>query len=188
MLTRRSVLRGLGGGALLAAADAHAIPVASDTGMSASPALLAAVRALASVREGQGSGSVYIVYAPWCRVSPDIYRMTRAYLPSLRLNWIPFSGGQPEGKQGTEYLLRSGDPKAIPDSFVKLRPYAVIPATPLSDTQDAAVNAMLKIFYRDIGYGLLTPTLFYAFDTDRVRVIRGLPSPEGLAKVAASAS
>lgn len=157
---------------------------AAEPGISAAPDLLAAVAGLRGVAEGSGRGTMHVLYAPWCPVSPELYRDTRAFTPRMRINWIPFSGGQPEGRIGTEFLLRSGSPSDIPNSFTTLRRLQPIEATPLADAQDAALAAIMPLYYRDAGGALSTPTVFYRMAGDRVRVVKGAPQPQHIEQIA----
>ncbi|MCS4089803.1 hypothetical protein [Rhizobium sp. BK176] len=177
------------GTAALAAGLATAREATAEPGISAAPDLYAAVTGLRGVSEGSGRGTMHILYAPWCPRSPELYRDTRAFLGRLRVNWIPFAGGQPEGRTGTEFLLRSGQPSDIPNSFTTLRPLMPIASTPLSDAQDAALQAtVLPRYYRDAGGSLYTPTIFYSMAGDRIRVVKGAPQPQHIEQIALLAS
>jgi len=166
-MDRRSFL------AILAAAAVPS-PAFAEPGVAASPQLLSAFRSVRGIEEGRGPATLHILFAPWCHVSPQMYRDSRPYLSALRLRWIPFSGGQPEGKDGTERLLRDGTPSGVPQSFVPIQPLAVRPPTPLADAQDAAVAGLIEPqVLRDSGMGLVTPTLAYGFGEGRVRLVRG---------------
>jgi hypothetical protein len=164
---------------LVATRDAFAEP-----GISAAPDLYAGITSLRSVSEGAGRGEMHILYAPWCPVSPELYRNTRTFTGRLRINWIPFSGGQPEGKVGTEFLLRSGSPSDIPNSFTTIRRLEPISFTPLADAQDAALDAVMPLYYRDAGGSLRTPTVFYRMAGDRIRVVKGAPQPHHIEQIA----
>ncbi|MBY3151015.1 hypothetical protein HFO56_01035 [Rhizobium laguerreae] len=173
------------GSAALAAAFACIGEASAEPGISAAPDLLSAVMGLRGVSEGAGRGTMHILYAPWCPRSPELYNDTRAFLGRLRVNWIPFSGGQLEGKTGTELLLRSGSPSDIPNSFTMLRPLKPIASTPLADAQDAALNgAVMPLYYRDAGGSLYTPTVFYSMPGDRIRVVKGAPQPQHIEQIA----
>jgi hypothetical protein len=177
------------GSAVLAAGLATVREASAEPGISAAPDLYAAVAGLRGVSEGSGQGTMHILYAPWCPRSPELYRDTRAFLGRLRVNWIPFSGGQPEGKTGTEFLLRSGQPSDIPNSFTTLRPLQPITATPLADAQDTALNnAVMPLYYRDAGGSLYTPTIFYSMAGNRIRVVKGAPQPQHIDQIARTAS
>jgi hypothetical protein len=177
------------GSATLAVGLAAVREAWAEPGISASPDLYAAVSALRGVSEGSGQGTMHVLYTPWCPLSPDLYRDTRAFLGRLRVNWIPFAGGQPEGRTGTEFLLRSGQPSDIPNSFTTLRPLQPIAATPLSDAQDAALQSnVLPRYYRDAGGSLRTPTIFYSMAGDRIRVVKGAPQPQHIEQIAILAS
>lgn len=177
------------GTAALAAGLAAAREASAEPGLSAAPDLYSAVTGLRGVSEGAGQGTMHILYAPWCPRSPELYQNTRAFLGRLRVNWIPFSGGQPEGKTGTEFLLRSGQPSDVPRSFSTLRPLQPIAATPLADAQDAALSAsVLPLYYRDAGGSLYTPTIFYSMPGDRIRVVKGAPQPQHIEQIALVAS
>lgn len=156
----------------------------AEPGISAAPDLFAAVSGLRGVSEGAGRGMMHILYAPWCSVSPQLYRDTRPFAGRLRINWIPFSGGQPEGKVGTEFLLRSGSPSDIPNSFTAIRPLRPIASTPIADAQDSALDAIMPLYYRDAGGSLSTPTIFYRMAGDRIRVVKGAPQPHHIEQIA----
>lgn len=165
-----------------------ASPAVAEPGVSASPALLEAVAALGGVEEGRGRGLIHVLYAPWCHLTPSLYADTRALLERVRFRWAPFSGGQPEGRIGTERLLASPRPGMIERSFVPIAPSTFSGPTPLADAQDAAVAAMEPIFARDVGLGIVTPTLFFDRGGDRARVVRGAPDYPVLETMAALAS
>jgi hypothetical protein len=156
----------------------------AEPGISAAPDLLAAVSGLRGVSEGSGRGTMHILYAPWCPVSPELYRDTREFIGRMRLKWIPFSGGQPEGRVGTEFLLRSGSPSDIPNSFTTIRRLQPIDDTPLADAQDAALSTVMPLYYRDAGGSLSTPTIFYRMAGDRVRVVKGAPGRHHIEQIA----
>jgi hypothetical protein len=148
--------------------------MARDVGRSVGPALLGALAALQSVREGNGRGTINILFAPWCHVSPTLWGVTRGFLNEVSLNWIPFSGGQPEGKLGTEQLLQAGTPSALSSSF--LSPGSVpsfSSPTPLSDAQDARMRSVERVIVSETGQPLTTPTLVYRRFDDRHRAILG---------------
>lgn len=163
---------------------AETAPALAEPGISASPELFSAFTGLRGVTEGAGRGTMHILFAPWCPVSPELYRDTRPYLGKMRINWMPFSGGQPEGRYGTEYLLRSGHPSDIPNAFTRIHEVKPIQNTPLSDGQDAALAAMMHLYYRDAGGSLRTPTVFYRLAGDRIRVVKGAPQPHHIAQIA----
>jgi hypothetical protein len=117
-------------------------------------------------------------------VTPILYRDSRPFLSRLKLNWIPFSGGQPEGRSGTELLLRSGSASDIPRYFTRLQRTPSLDLAPLADAQDAALHALMPLYYRDAGGGLSTPTLFYRLAGDRIRLVKGAPSPAHLEQIA----
>lgn len=174
--------------AAAAAAPASAFAAALP-GIPASPQLLDAFRSVRGIEEGSGAGTLHILFAPWCHVSPMMYRYSRAYLSQIRLRWIPFSGGQPEGSEGTERLLASGTASAVQQSFVPLQPLAVQPATPLADAQDAAVAARIEpLVLRDSGRGIVTPTLAYGIGDGRARLVRGGLHQEDFATIGRVAS
>lgn len=163
-------------------------PAFAEPGISAAPDLFAAFTGLRGVSEGSGRGTMHVLYAPWCPISPELYRDTRAFTGRLRINWIPFSGGQPEGKVGTEFLLRSGSPSDIPNSFTTIRPLQPIASTPLADAQDAALDAVMPFYYRDAGGSLMTPTVLYRMAGDRIRIVKGAPQPHHIEQIALVAS
>jgi hypothetical protein len=160
----------------------------AEPGISAAPDLFAAITGLRGISEGSGRGTLHILYAPWCTMTPTLYEHTRAYLSRLRLNWIPFSGGQPEGRAGTELLLRSGSAADIPRFFTHVNRTPAIGLAPLADAQDAALGAIMPLYYRDAGGGLSTPTLFYRLAGDRIRIVKGAPQPFHLEQIAAVAA
>ncbi len=163
---------------LLAATPIYFISetASASPGISAAPDLFAAFTSLRGVYEGAGRGTMHVLFAPWCSVTPELYRDTRSVLGRMRIKWMPFSGGQPEGRYGTEYLLRSGDPADLPRSFTRIRSVMPISNTPMSDAQDAALSTALPLYYRDAGGSLSTPTILYKMAGDRIRLVRGAPS------------
>jgi hypothetical protein len=162
---------------------AHAAAAQSEPGISAAPDLLKGIEGLKGVSEGVG-GTMHVLYTPWCHLSPTLYRDTRPFLGRMKVNWIPFSGGQPEGKTGTELLLSSGLQSDIPKSFMALGPLQAAQQTPLADAQDAALSHVMPLYYRDVGGSLSTPTIFYRMAGDRIRVVKGAPQPRHLEVIA----
>ena len=177
-MDRRAFMTALAGACLLP------VSANAEPGVSAAPDLFAAFTGLRGVTEGAGRGTMHILFAPWCPVTPELYRDTRAYVGRMRINWMPFSGGQPEGRYGTEYLLRSGDPSDIQSSFTRIRDVRPISNTPLSDAQDVALDAIIPLYYRDVGGSIRTPTVFYRMAGDRIRVVKGAPQPKHIEQIA----
>jgi|HigsolmetaAR201D_1030396.scaffolds.fasta_scaffold06864_3 hypothetical protein len=183
-ITRRSFVAGLAAGLSIAGAS----PVAA-VGLPAGPDLEAAFASMTALTEGRGRGVVHILYAPWCHASPSIYRESRKALSWVTLRWIPFSGGQPEGRESVEVLLRNMDPALIPSTFTTIRPLGDPMPTPLCDRQDAEVERLVApLVIRDTGRVLRTPTLAYRFRDGRVRVIPGGIGLEEFRKIAELAS
>ncbi|NTF17516.1 hypothetical protein G6L37_03835 [Agrobacterium rubi] len=147
--------------------------VASPVGIPAAPDLLTAASRMRGVFEGSGRGTVYVLFTPWCPVSPELWKASRSSPGLARLHWIPFSGGQPEGREAVERFLRDPSPRAVPQIFVKLQPIAFTPPTPLSDAQDMAIASLSRLVIRDTGRGMVTPTIIYSIGSDRVRVVPG---------------
>jgi hypothetical protein len=158
-----------GGAALLAAPSVNAAPV----GLPAAPDLLAMAASMRGTVEGDGSGMVHILFTPWCHVSPQIWKASRAILGTTRIHWIPFSGGQPEGREAVDRFFRDPSPHAVQQVFVRLQPMAHIAPTPLSDAQDEAIGRITSLIIRDTGRGMVTPTIIYSIGADRVRVVPG---------------
>lgn len=182
-MDRRLFLAGLAAASLPLPARASA-----DPGTPAAPDLFAAFDGLRGFTEGVGRGTMQVIYAPWCSVTPRLFADTRAFLGRIRIKWVPFSGGQPEGKLSTDNLLRSNSVSEVRNSFVHVRPLSAIPPTPLADAQDAALDRALSFYYRDVGGSFMTPTVIYRTVDGRVRVVKGAPAPrhiELIARVAA---
>lgn len=158
-----------GGAAFLAASAAKASPV----GLPAAPDLLAMAASMRGTTEGSGRGTVHILFTPWCHVSPQIWKASRAILGMARIHWIPFSGGQPEGREAVDRFFRDPSPRAVQQIFVRLQPLAHLPPTPLSDSQDQAIDGIARLLIRDTGREIVTPTIIYSAGQDRVRVIPG---------------
>lgn len=147
---------------------------ARDVGRSVGPALLNALASMPSVREGNGRGTLNILFAPWCHVSPTLWHVTRGFLNEVSFNWIPFSGGQPEGRLGTERLLQAGNASVLSQSFVSPGNAPLFSLhTPLSDAQDARMKAVERVLVTETGQPLSTPTLVYRRSDDRHRAILG---------------
>jgi hypothetical protein len=156
-------------------------PALADVGTSAGLDVFKAVQPLPGVIEGNGRGTLYILYAPWCVEMPSFYDDTRGFLNKMAFKWIPFSGNQPEGKLGIEVLLSGGSPADIPKSFQKIVPGKAINQSFLSaNAQDARVSAAIRLIERDTGRGMGTPTLVYRMDGDRVRIHPGGLTTKGL--------
>jgi len=175
---------------LMAAGAAMAVPGgARALGLPAGPDLERAMSSLVGIAEGHGPGTLHVLFAPWCHVSPELYRVSRGILGSLTIRWIPFSGGQPEGREATEILLRNMEPSLVPAAFSPLRPSGVRLATPLCDAQDSAVARSIEpLVIRDTGRALATPTMAYRFRDGRVRVVPGGVTGEQLRLIAGLAS
>lgn len=147
--------------------------LAAPVGIPAAPDLLAAAAGMPGAIEGTGEGLIHVLFTPWCPVSPELWRASRA-IPSIsRIHWIPFSGGQPEGREAVDRFLANPSPSAVAQIFVKLQPIAHIPPTPLSDAQDIAISKIDRLIIRDTGRGMVTPTIIYSIGSDRVRVVPG---------------
>lgn len=178
-MDRRTFIAGL------AAAAAAPQAAFAAPGISASPSLIEAFRSVTGIHEGSGGGTLHILFAPWCYVSPQLYRETRAFTGMLSLRWIPFSGGQPEGSEATERLLRSPHAASVAAAFTTLKPLAARMPTPLADAQDLAVETgIVPQIIRDSGRGAVTPTVAYSFGGGRVRLLLGGPGPGDLAQIA----
>lgn len=161
------------GGALAASA----LPAAANAnvGYSASPELIKAFRSVPGVIEGLGGGTLHVLFAPWCHVSPTFYNVSREFVLGgrLTLNWIPFSGGQPEGSNAMEAFLQNPDPAYIPAMFTGIRNGTQKGSTPLADAQDRRVIDILQpILIRDSGAGMRSPTFAYAMG-ETVRLLPG---------------
>jgi len=181
-ITRRTLIAA-------SAAFAAAPGRANALGLPAGPDVLGAFSSLQGISEGRGRATLHVLFAPWCHVSPTLYRESRGILDRLTLRWIPMSGGQPEGKESAEVLLRNMDPALVPSAFVPLRPLGVAMRTPLCDQQDAMVSRLLEpLLIRDTGRPLTSPTLAYRYLDDRVRVIPAGLSRDQLRQVAELAS
>lgn len=158
------------------------LPVSSNSfasiGISASPALRSAFNNVYGITEGRGP-TLHILFTPWCYISPEFYGISRPYLDRMSLNWIPYSGGQPEGRISLEQLLRRPGASSIPAVFSKIKHGSVSSPTPLADQQDQSVDQVIRpVLLRDTGLGIVSPTMLYSIG-DRVRVIRGgIRSPE----------
>ena len=183
-MDRRAFLTGL---ASLSAAF-YARAAAAEPGISASPEFFQAFTGLRGVSEGAGRGTMHVLFAPWCPLTPQLYSATRPFVGRMRINWIPFAGGQPEGRYGTEYLLRSGSPADVPSSFTRIKQVMPINVTPMSDAQDNALGSIMPLYYRDVGGSLATPTVFYRMQGDRIRVLKGAPQPAHIEQIAFLAS
>ena len=168
---------------LIAAATLSNHAHASDVGQSASPRLFDAVRSLFSISEGFGRNSIYVLYTPWCHLSPKFYDQTRNFLSDVRFNWVPHSGGMIEGKIGTENLLSNGTVNGIRNSFIPIGSQVTPTSTPLADQQDMKMNAVASIFISDFGKSLVTPTLVFDRGGNRIRVVRGAPDISYLSRI-----
>lgn len=176
----------ISGAAAATAFPAHAVV---EAGIPASPDLVTAFRSVPGITEGSGPGTLHILFAPWCHVSPALYSRSRGHLRQLTFRWIPFSGGQPEGSEATERLLSSPFPSSLASVFTPLKPLGVKPTTPKADAQDAAVYSRIEpLVVRDAGGGLVTPTLAYLTRGGRARLIRGGVGPDDLDYIASAAA
>lgn len=170
MLKRRSLI--LGAPAAIFATQVHG--QTRDVGRSVGPDLLSAVNSLPGVTEGHGRGTLTILFAPWCHVSPTLYGVTRGFLNEISLRWVPFSGGQPEGRVGTERILASGSAGSLARNFIPAGSQPEISQpTPLSDAQDQRMRQVERVVVTETGQPLATPTLVYARFDERYRVILG---------------
>jgi hypothetical protein len=147
--------------------------IAAPVGLPASPDLLSAVASMRGVYEGGGAGTVHVLFTPWCPISPRIWKASRAILGISRLHWIPFSGGQPEGREAVDRFFRDPSSHAVQQIFVRLQPMSHVSPTPLSDAQDQAMDRVASLIIRDTGRGLVTPTIVYQLASERVRVVPG---------------
>lgn len=175
---------------LQTAAMALALPsatLAAPVGIPAAPDLLAAAAAMRGVIEGSGRGTVHVLFTPWCPVSPQLWKASRSSPGLARIHWIPFSGGQPEGREAVDRFLRDPSPRAVPQIFVKLQPLSFLPPTPLSDAQDLALSHVAQLVIRDTGRGMVTPTIVYSIGSDRVRVVPGGISEQQFLEIASVA-
>lgn len=179
-MMRRSFITGAI--ASLVAGPASAAPV----GLAAAPDLLGAVRSLQGATEG-GGATIHVLFTPWCHVSPEIWRNTRG-LRGVAIRWLPFSGGQPEGREAVDRFLQNPSASAVPRIFTRLQPIAVVPPTPLSDRQDAVIERLAPIVIRDTGTNLVTPTIVYTMGPDRVRVVPGGISAADFVEIARHAA
>lgn len=160
---------------------------ASDYGLSSGPDLFEAMKTLASVREGRGKGVLNVMFTPWCPATPEIHRETRGLLSEMTINWIPFSGAQPEGRIGTQRILEAGSAEVIPANFIKVGTHPTLDiATPLSDAQDARIGAIEMTVITETGRGLVTPTLTYMRVDERYRYIPGWVNERKLREIAAT--
>jgi hypothetical protein len=158
-----------GSAAMLATGFAMANPV----GIPAGPDLLAMAASMRGVIEGSGGGTVHVLFTPWCPISPQLWRSSRAIPGVARIHWIPFAGGQPEGAEAVNRFLMDPSPHAVQQIFVRLQPIAHREPTPLSDAQDAAMARIEPLLIRDTNRNVVTPTIIYSIGADRVRVVPG---------------
>lgn len=182
MFTRRAIVAGV-------LAVPFAAPRSHAVGLPAGPDVYGVLDGAAALVEGKGAGVVNIMFTPWCSAVPEMFAGTRAVLEAVRIRWIPYSGGMPEGKEATEILLRNPDPSLIPASFVAMHRADTRQATPLCDKQDAYVaRAIEPIIVRDAGGSMKIPTLVYRIGGDRVRLVGGTITKDDIARIAALAS
>jgi hypothetical protein len=157
----------------------------SDPGISAGPDFYNAFSGLSGVTEGNGSLTLHVVFAPWCHNSKTFYDISRPFLNRLAFNWIPVSGGQPEGRYGTEILLKFGTASALPQAFNPIGSgKALTGPAPLSDAQEAVLSNAMPLYWRDGGGGLATPSIIYKKADDRVRLVKGYLGAEYLEALA----
>lgn len=170
MLKRRSLI--LGAPAAIFATEVYG--QSRDVGRSVGPALMSAVNSLPCVSEGHGRGTLTILFAPWCHVSPTLYGVTRGFLTEIGLRWVPFSGGHPEGRIGTERILASGSASALGRNFIPAGSQPTISQpTPLSDAQDQRMQQVERVVVSETGQPMSTPTLVYMRFDGRYRAILG---------------
>jgi hypothetical protein len=170
MMKRRSLIFG----APAAIFATKAIGQTRDVGRSVGPELLAAVNSLPGVMEGNGSGTLTVLFAPWCHVTPTLYGVTRGFLSEISVRWVPFSGGQPEGRIGTERILSGGSAGLLARNFIPAGSQAEVSMpTPLSDAQDQRMKQVERVIVRETGRSLATPTLVYMRMDERYRAILG---------------
>jgi hypothetical protein len=181
MLKRRSLI--LGAPAAIFATQVRG--QSRDVGRSVGPALLSAVNSLPGVIEGHGRGTLTILFAPWCHVSPTLYGTTRGFLNEISLRWVPFSGGQLEGRLGTERILASGTAGSLARNFIPAGTQPdVSQPTPLSDAQDHRMEQVERIAVSETGQPLSTPTLLFVRFDGRYRAILGGVDAFDLRKIA----
>lgn len=162
----------------------------SMVGYSASPELIRAFRSVPGIIEGLGGGTLHVLFAPWCPVTPLFYNESREVVASgrLTLNWIPSSGGQPEGSLAIENLLRNPDAHNIPSTFTSIRSGTAKGNTPLADAQDKRIVEVLEpAIIRDSGMGMKSPTFAYAMG-ESVRLLPGGIYKKELELIARAAS
>lgn len=181
-MLRRTVIAGL------AAAVVAPYAFAGPVGLPGAPDVIQMAASMRGAVEGSGGGIVYVLFTPWCHVSPEIWKATRKSLGTARIKWIPFSGGQPEGREPVERFLQSPSPSAVPRIFTKLQSIAIVPPTPLSDSQDMAISGLAGLIARDTGRGLVTPTIIYALPGDRIRIVPGGISADQFLEIARAAA
>jgi hypothetical protein len=145
---------------------------AAPVGLPVAPDLLGAVRSLQGATEGSGGATIHIMFTPWCHISPEIWNNTRS-LRGVSIRWLPFSGGQPEGREAVDRFLQNPSASAVPRIFSRLHPLAMFPPTPLSDMQDDRIARLAPLVIRDTGRNLVTPTIVYTLGPERVRVVLG---------------
>lgn len=182
MIDRRAFVVGVLA-APFAAPQAHAL------GLPAGPDAYGVLGGAAALAEGKGSGTINIIFTPWCSAVPSMFAATRSVLETVKIRWIPYSGGMPEGKEATEILLRNPNPSLIPASLVAMHHGDTRQATPLCDEQDAYVARVVEpVIVRDAGGSMKIPTLVYRIGGDRVRLVGGTITNEDIARIAALAS
>jgi len=158
---------------------------AAAIGLPASPEAYSVLDGANGLVEGGGAIQLNILFTPWCSAVPGLFLASRSLVDRLRLRWIPYSGGMPEGREATEILLRNGDTSLIPSAFVAMHQADTRQPTPLSDLQDAYISTKVQpVIVRDTGGTLKIPTLVYRLPGDRVRLLGGSVSREMLASIA----
>lgn len=145
-----------------------------DVGRSVGPAIYQAVISLPGINEGHGRGTLTILFTPWCHVSPTLYGVTRGFLNEISLRWVPFSGGQPEGRIGTERILSGGNASSLARNFIPAGTEPNISqSTPLSDAQDERMRQVERTIVSETGQPVTTPTLIYERFDGRFRAVLG---------------
>jgi hypothetical protein len=158
-------------------------------GLPAGPEAFSLLDGASGLVEGSGPGIAQILFTPWCSAVPGMFAASRSILGLLRLRWIPYSGGQPEGKETTEILLRNGSTSLIPGAFVSMHHADTRQATPLCDRQDAYMSRVIEpIIVRDTGGTVKIPTIVYRTGDGRVRLVGGSVSSDDFKAIALAAS
>ena len=169
--------------AMAVAPGAFAYPV----GLPGAPDVLQQASRMTGVTEGTGPGTIFILFTPWCHVFPDVYAATRGVLTKATLRWIPYSGGQPEGRKAVETVLGNPTPEALSHIYTPISHGVPQTPTPLSDRQDAAMVRVASLIIRDTGHSLATPTFVYSLGSERIRIVPGGLDAGQLMEIAAAA-